>query len=329
MDRGDRILASEGATLSVGSAVITGASGQDGRLMAALLSARGYHVVGITGRAVAEDRPAGFDELIAIDYDDAGALAGLVAERRPDLLFNYAALSTGADFYASFPLVMRRNGDFVIALLEAIRTASPATRFFQASSSEMFGRVTVTPQDETTPCQPISPYGLAKFTAHRAVAIYRETYGLFACGGILYNHDSPLRRPDYVLAKIAKAVAEIKAGVREGIELGRLDVYRDWGDAREYAEAIFRIVSADTPSDYVIATGRISCLADVCADAFAYVGLDAADYIKTDPSLIRPIETAQLCGDPSKIERELGWRAVNGPREVMRAMIDANLARLG
>lgn len=315
--------------MSVSLALITGASGQDGRLMASLLSARGYHAVGITGRAVAEDRHADFGELIALDYDDASALAELVAERQPELLFNYAALSTGADFYGSFPVIMRRNADFVIQLLEAVRTASPKTRFFQASSSEMFGRVTITPQNETTPCHPISPYGLAKFSAHRAVAIYRETYGLFACGGILYNHDSPLRRSDYVLAKIAKAVAEIKAGLSTGIELGRLDVYRDWGDAREYADAIYKIVSADMPSDYVIATGRVSCLADLCVDAFAYVGLNAADYIKTNPSLIRPIETAQLCGDPSKIERELGWRAVNGPREVMRDMIDANLARLG
>lgn len=193
----------------------------------------------------------------------------------------------------------------------------------------MFGKVDETPQSETTPCHPISPYGLAKFAAHRAVAIYRETYGIFACSGILYNHDSPLRRPDYVLAKIAKAIAEIKAGLREGIELGRLDVYRDWGDAREYAEAVFRMITADTPSDYVIATGRISCLADLCVSAFAYVGLEADAYIKTDPTLIRAIETTQLRGAPSKIERELGWRAVNGPEQVIRDMIDANLAKLG
>lgn len=316
--------------MSGGTAVIAGASGQDGRLMAALLAARGYCVTGVTGRAGAsEDESGDFERVTVIDYDDPDALADLIREEQPDLLFNYAALSTGADFYASFPLVMRRNCDFVIAMLEAVRTGSPGTRFFQASSSEMFGKVTITPQTEQTPCQPISPYGLAKFAAHRAVAIYRETYGIFACSGILYNHDSPLRRPDYVLAKIAKAIAEIKVGQRDGIELGRLDVYRDWGDAREYADAILRMINADTPADYVVATGCINCLADVCATAFAYAGLDAAKFIKTDSSLIRPIETAQLCGDPSKIERELGWRAVNGPHEVMRDMIDANLARLG
>lgn len=324
------VLSGEGAQLSGGTAVIAGASGQDGRLMAALLAARGYRVTGVTGRAgVTKDETGDFQRVAVIDYDDPDALANLIRDEQPDLLFNYAALSTGADFYASFPLVMHRNCDFVIAMLEAVRIGSPGTRFFQASSSEMFGKVTTNPQTEQTPCQPISPYGLAKFAAHRAVAIYRETYGIFACSGILYNHDSPLRRPDYVLAKIAKAIAEIKVGQREGIELGRLDVYRDWGDAREYADAILRMISADTPADYVVATGRINCLADVCAAAFAYAGLDAAKLIKTDPSLIRPIETAQLCGDPSKIERELGWRAVNGPHEVMRDMIDANLARLG
>ncbi len=296
--------------------------------MAKLLSRRGFRVVGVTGRSVGDGGGDGFSEIIEIDYADVGALSAIVADVRPDFLFNYAALSTGADFFAAFPLVMQRNSDFVIALLEAIRAASPATRFFQASSSEMFGRVEITPQTETTPCQPISPYGLAKFTAHRAVAIYRESYGLFACSGILYNHDSPLRRPDYVLAKIAKAVAEIKAGLRSELELGRIDVYRDWGDAREYAEAIYRMISANDPADYVIATGRTTCLADVCANAFAYVGLKADDYIRTDPSLIRPVETAQLCGDPSKIERDLGWRAMNGPHEVMRDMIDANLAKL-
>lgn len=296
--------------------------------MAALLSRRGYRVVGVTGRPVEDGQTDGFSEIIEIDYADAGTMTAIVGDIRPDFLLNYAALSTGADFFAAFPLVMQRNCDFVITLLEAIRVNSPATRFFQASSSEMFGRVEITPQIETTPCQPISPYGLAKFAAHRAVAIYRESYQLFACSGILYNHDSPLRRPDYVLAKIAKAIAEIKVGLRSELELGRLDVYRDWGDAREYADAIYRIISASDPSDYVIATGRTTCLTDVCTEAFAYVGLDAADYIRTDPSLIRRVETAQLCGNPSKIERDLGWRATNGPREVMRDMIDANLAQL-
>jgi len=297
--------------------------------MAALLSARGYRVAGVTGRvADPADATSDFHELLTIDYDEPKVLASLIRDRQPELLFNYAALSTGADFYASFPLVMRRNCDFVIELLEAVRAESPGTRFFQASSSEMFGKVDEAPQSETTPCRPISPYGLAKFSAHRAVAIYRETYGIFACSGILYNHDSPLRRPDYVLAKIAKAIAEIKVGVRDEIELGRLDVYRDWGDAREYAEAIFRIICADKPSDYVVATGRINSLADVCVNAFAYVGLSADAYVKTDPTLIRPIETTQLCGAPTKIERDLGWRAINGPDQVMRDMIDANLARM-
>jgi GDPmannose 4,6-dehydratase len=220
------------------------------------------------------------------------------------------------------------TGVGVINMLEAFRTAAPTARFYQASSSEMFGRANVSPQDETTPFYPRSPYAVAKLFGHWATVNYRESFGLHASSGILFNHESPLRGIEFVTRKVTDAVARIKCGLVRELPLGDVDVKRDWGHARDFVEAMWLMLQQDQPDDYVIATGRTTTVRDMCKIAFDYAGLNMDDHVKIDPALYRPAEVELLQGDPAKARAKLGWETTLSLEEVIREMVDADLARV-
>jgi len=314
-------------------AVITGISGQDGQLMAQALVAKGYQVVGLTGRRDATTQwtanlREGSLEILSFDYDCERAIWSVIQNHHPELFFNFAAMSTGLGFFSNPLQIYRRNASFVAEILEGIRLHSPNTRFFQASSSEIFGNVTETPQDENTPLRPISPYGAAKAYAHMLVALYRDAFGIHCSAGILYNHESHLRRLDYVLPKICYHAAAIKAGICSKLELGALDTARDWGSAKEYVEAMIMMVENEQATDYVLATGKLTTVREACDYAFDFVGLNASDYIMVNPNFIRPIESKQLLGDPSKATKRLGWTAAKTVRTVVEEMVEYHARRI-
>jgi GDPmannose 4,6-dehydratase len=321
------------------TALVTGITGQDGSYLAELLLDKGYEVHGLVRRASSfnTDRIDGIyqdphdeDRRLFLhhgDLADATGLVNLVREIRPDEVYHLAAQS---HVKVSFEMP-EYTGDTTalgtIRLLEAIRVAALDTRFYQASSSELYGS-TPPPQDETTPFHPRSPYSVAKLYGFWAVVNYREAYGLHATNGILFNHESPRRGETFVTRKITRAVARIKAGLQEALWLGNLDAVRDWGYAPEFVEGMWRMLQTDAPDDYVLATGHAMTVRDFCTAAFDRVGLDAERYVRHDPRYERPAEVDALIGDASKAERELGWKAQTYGRALVEVMVDADVAAL-
>lgn len=302
--------------------------------MARLLRRHDIEVVGLTSRmdgvALAAGEFAG-DRGVTVelfDYGVAGAFEAIVSRVSPQLIFNFAAHATGQGMFDD-PLDMSRlNGQFVIDILEAIRHIDPTIRFGQASSAEMYGHVAETPQSEQTPFRPKSPYGAAKVYAHHMIGVYRAAYGLHCSSAILYNHESPRRSTAFVTRKIARGAAAISLGLEGELMLGALETTRDWGYAPEYVEAMYRMAEAPVADDYVVATGRLWSIRDVCDICFSLVGLDYRDYVRIDERLKRSIETLSVLGDPSRIKRNLGWEARTDLRGILREMVTNDIALL-
>lgn len=310
--------------------LITGIGGQDGSYAAELCLARGDHVVG-TSRDPARFAGAlpgslrGRVELQRWDMASLDATTALLAAAAPDEIYNFAAAASGSSMYAD-PLAMAAvNGLAVTQLLEAMREVCPAARLCQASSSELFGAAAVSPQSETTPFRPRSPYGAAKLYAHSMIDIYRRHYGLFACSAILFNHESPRRGTAFVTRKITRAAAVISLGLEPSLQLGNLDVTRDWGFAGDAVAAMAAMLAAGTPDDYVVATGVSRSVRSLCEVAFAHVGLDYRDFVREDAGSFRPAESMPLVGDARHAREALGWVPAVGFDELVAMMVDADL----
>jgi GDPmannose 4,6-dehydratase len=317
------------------TAIVTGISGQDGFYMARRLRREGIPVVGLTSRAakISAVKQEFYDDpgivIEAFDYSKPGEFEALVKRVGPRLIFNFAAYATGQGMFDD-PLAMARlNGYFVSDILEAIRRVDQSIAFCQASSAEMFGNVFETPQSETTPFRPISPYGAAKAYAHHMIGVYRDAYGMNCRAAILYNHESPRRGTAFVTRKVARAAAAISLGLESQLTLGTLDIERDWGYAPEYVDAMYLMATAPSPRDYVLATGRLSSIREVCAICFGLVGLDYHDYVRLDEGLRRPVETLHVLGDARRIREDLGWEAHTSLVTILKEMVDNDLASLG
>jgi len=314
------------------TALITGITGQDGSYLAELLLEKGYRVVGIVRRSSTTpyERIAHLVdrvELLSADLLDQTSLVDAIGETQPDEIYNLAAQSFVATSWTQPVLTGEFTALGVTRLLEAAKRAAPEAKFYQASSSEMFGQVQETPQRETTPFYPRSPYGVAKVYGHWITVNYRESFGMFAVSGILFNHESPRRGLEFVTRKVTDAVARIKLGRAHEVRLGNLGAHRDWGFAGDYVEAMWRMLQQDEPDDYVIGTGEKWSVQQLCEEAFAYAGLDWRDFVKTDSKFTRPAEVELLVADYSKAKRVLGWQpAVRFP-QLVRMMVDADLAR--
>jgi GDPmannose 4,6-dehydratase len=314
-------------------ALITGITGQDGSYLAEVLLDKGYDVHGMVRRASTEnfERIQHLTERISLvqaDLLDQSSLVEALEESRPDEVYNLGAQSFVPTSWRQPVLTAEFTAVGVTRLLEAIRRVNPDIRFYQASSSEMFGKVREVPQTETTPFYPRSPYGVAKAYGHFITVNYRESYGLFAVSGILFNHESPRRGLEFVTRKISDGVARIKLGLADDLRLGNLDAKRDWGFAGDYVEAMWRMLQADEPEDYVIATGEEHSVQEFAAIAFAHAGLDPKQYVKTDPEFLRPAEVDHLVGDASKARGQLGWEPRVSFKELAEMMVDADLERL-
>lgn len=321
-------------------ALITGITGQDGSYLAELLLSKGYEVHGIirrastfnTGRldAIYEDPHVSRHQLILHygDLGDASALARLIGKIQPDEIYNLAAQSHVRVSFDGPEYTTDITATGAVRLLEAIRETGIKTRFYQASSSEMFGKVQAIPQTETTPFYPRSPYGCAKVYAYWITVNYRESYDLFACNGILFNHESPRRGETFVTRKITRAVAHIKAGLQEKLYLGNLDAKRDWGYAKEYVEAMWLMLQQDKPDDYVIATNETHSVREFLEAAFGHVGLNWKKYVELDPRYCRPTEVDLLIGDYSKAQRSLGWQPKTKFADLVKLMVDADVELL-
>jgi GDPmannose 4,6-dehydratase len=314
-------------------ALVTGVTGQDGSYLAELLLEKGYEVFGMTRRASTEniERIAHLTDRIALiqgDLLDPHSLVAALREAEPHEVYNLAAQSFVPTSWNQPVLTAEFTAVGVTRVLEAIRTVDPAIRVYQASSSEMFGKVREVPQNERTPFYPRSPYGVAKVYGHYITVNYRESYGLFAVSGILFNHESPRRGLEFVTRKITDGVARIKLGLADKLELGNLDAKRDWGYAGDYVEAMWLMLQADEPEDYVIATGEEHSVRECVEIAFARVGLDPEQSVTTDPRYLRPAEVDHLVGDSSKARAQLGWEPRVSFSELIEMMVDADLARL-
>jgi GDPmannose 4,6-dehydratase len=316
------------------TAVITGVTGQDGSYLAELLLAKGYEVVGVV-RRTSHDSYERIGHLldrlhiVPADLLDQHSLTTVVRDAAPHEVYNLAAQSFVPTSWSQPVLTGEFTALGVTRLLEAVRLAHPEARFYQASSSEMFGKAVETPQRETTPFYPRSPYGVAKVYGHWITVNYRESYGLYAVSGILFNHESPRRGLEFVTRKVTHGVARIVTGKATTLRLGNLDAGRDWGFAGDYVEAMWHMLQQPTPEDYVIGTGETHTVRELCEIAFAHVGLDWTQYVTVDAQFVRPAEVDVLCADPSKARRQLGWRPRVGFAELVRMMVDADLARLG
>ena len=316
------------------TAVITGVTGQDGSYLAELLLAKGYEVVGVV-RRTSHDSYERIGHLldrlhiVPADLLDQHSLTAVVRDAAPHEVYNLAAQSFVPTSWSQPVLTGEFTALGVTRLLEAVRLAHPEARFYQASSSEMFGKAVETPQRETTPFYPRSPYGVAKVYGHWITVNYRESYGLYAVNGILFNHESPRRGLEFVTRKVTHGVARIVKGKATTLRLGNLDAGRDWGFAGDYVEAMWRMLQQPTPEDYVIGTGETHTVRELCEIAFAHVGLDWTQYVTVDAQFVRPAEVDVLCADPSKARRRLDWRPQVGFAALVRMMVDADLARLG
>ena len=315
------------------TAVITGVTGQDGSYLAELLLDKGYEVIGVV-RRTSHDSYERIGHLldrvhvVAADLLDQHSLTMVIRDAKPDEVYNLAAQSFVPTSWNQPVLTGEFTALGVTRLLEAIRLAHPQARFYQASSSEMFGKAVETPQRESTPFYPRSPYGVAKVYGHWITVNYRESYGMYAVSGILFNHESPRRGLEFVTRKVSDAVARIKLGKASELRLGNLDSGRDWGFAGDYVEAMWRMLQQAEPKDYVVGTGEMHTVRDLCATAFGHVGLDWNKYVKVDERFVRPAEVDVLLADASRARRELGWEARVTFEQLVKMMVDADLERL-
>jgi len=313
-------------------ALITGITGQDGSYLAEFLLGKGYEVFGLVRRSSSKnfERIAHIlprIQLVQGDLLDQSSLMRALGESRPAEIYNLAAQSFVPTSFDEPVHTAEVTGLGVTRLLEAMRHVAPKARFYQASTSEMFGHAQETPQRESTPFHPRSPYGVAKVYAHWITVNMRESYGLYATSGILFNHESPRRGTEFVTRKITRAAARIRLGKERELVLGNLEARRDWGHAADYVEAMWRMLQQREPRDYVIATGEMHGVREVCELAFAHAGLAWNDHVRTDPAFHRPAEVHLLCGDASRARAELGWRPRIDFAALIREMVDADLAR--
>jgi GDPmannose 4,6-dehydratase len=311
-------------------ALITGITGQDGSYLADLLLEKGYEVHGMVRRASTEtfQRLQHIRDEIVLhtgDLLDQRSLGDVLRSCQPHEIYNLAAMSFVAASWSQPVLTAEFTALGVTRMLEAMREVNADARFYQASSSEMFGKVREVPQNERTPFYPRSPYGVAKVYGHHITVNYRESYDLFACSGISFNHESPRRGLEFVTRKVSHAAAAIKLGLADELLLGNLDAERDWGYAKDYVEAMWLMLQRDEPGDYVIATGQAHSVRELMEVAFAHVGLDPERYVGTDPRFLRPAEVEHLVGDYSKAREELGWEPRTGFEELVRLMVDSDL----
>lgn len=311
-------------------ALITGITGQDGSYLAEFLLSKGYEVYGIVRRSSTEpfERIAHIQDrlnLIQADLTDQVSVIEAVEESNPHEIYNLAAQSFVPTSWKQPILTGDVTALGVTRVLEAIRVVNPSIKFYQASSSEMFGKACETPQRETTPFHPRSPYGVAKVYGHMITVNYRESYGIFACSGILFNHESPRRGLEFVTRKISYGVARIVHGLQNELLLGNLDAKRDWGFAGDYVEAMWLMLQQDEPDDYVIASEETHSVREFCEIAFAHVGLNWEKYVRTDPRFYRPAEVNLLLGDCSKAKAKLGWRKKHTFEQLVHMMVDADL----
>lgn len=314
-------------------ALITGVTGQDGSYLADLLLEKGYDVTGMVRRASTEtfERVSHIKErinLVQADLLDELSLIKLMEEVQPDEIYNLAAMSFVPTSWNQPILTGEFTAIGVTRVLEAVRRVCPKARFYQASSSEMFGKVLETPQTEKTPFYPRSPYGVSKVYGHYITVNYRESYNLFAVSGILFNHESPRRGREFVTRKVTDAVARIKLGVQKVLRLGNQDAKRDWGYAGDYVKAMWLMLQQDEPDDYVISTGIAHSVKDLVDTAFSRVGLDPSDFVVTDPRFIRPAEVEHLLGDCTKAQEHLGWEPEVSFKELVEMMVDSDMERV-
>jgi len=313
-----------------GCALITGITGQDGSYLAEWLLEKGYEVHGLVRRSSTEsfERIAHLRDRVRLhqaDLLDQSSLVNPLREIAPAEVYNLAAQSFVPTSWVQPSLTGEFTAIGVVRMLDAIRFVDPGIRFYQASSSEMFGKARETPQNEATPFHPRSPYAVAKVYGHWITVNYRESYGMYAASGILFNHESPRRGREFVTRKISETAARIKLGLASELRIGNLDARRDWGYAREYVDAIWRMLQGGEPRDYVIGTGVQHSVRSCVEIAFRRVGLDPADFVRVDPALIRPAEVDTLLADPAKAREELGWAARTSFAELIELMVDADL----
>ena len=318
------------------TALITGITGQDGAYLARLLLAKEYRVVGLTPRRGSDTmwrlRELGVLDRIEIAYGDVtdmGSVLGILARYEPDEVYNLAAQSFVGASWDQPVHTADVNAIGTVNMLEGLRQSRSSARFYQASTSEMFGKAQAQLQSEATPFYPRSPYGVAKLYAHWITVNYRESFGMHASSGILFNHESPLRGIEFVTRKVSDGVAKIKLGLADRLVLGNLDAERDWGFAADYVDAMWRMLQQPTPADYVIATGVTTTIREMVRLAFSHAGLDWERHVATDPALLRPAEVDMLRGDASKAHAALGWRASTSLAQLMGMMVDADIARQG
>ena len=315
------------------TALITGVTGQDGSYLAEFLLAKGYRVVGVV-RRTSHDSYERIGHLldrltiVAADLLDQHSLTNVVRDVQPDEIYNLAAQSFVPTSWAQPVLTGEITALGVTRLLEAVRLSHPKAKLYQASSSEMFGKVDRSPQDEATPFHPRSPYGVAKAYGHFITVNYRESYGMYAVSGILFNHESPRRGLEFVTRRISDGVARIKLGLARELRLGNLDAKRDWGFAGDYVEAMWRMLQQPAPDDYVVGTGATHSVKEFATLAFRHVGLDWQEYVRVDPTLVRPAEVDLLQANPAKAGRALGWKPTVSFADLVRMMVEADLRRL-
>lgn len=318
------------------TALITGITGQDGAYLAELLLNKGYAVFGLLARRATAttwrlEELGVLDRVTLLEGDlaDMASLIAAVSESKADEIYNLGAQSFVGTSWRQPLLTAQVTGVGAVALLEAIRIVDRDIRFYQASTSELFGKVAESPQRETTPFHPRSPYGVSKLFAHWSTINYRESYNMYCCSGILFNHESPLRGLEFVTRKISDGVARIKAGKQKKLKLGNLDARRDWGYAGDYVEAMWAMLQQDDPEDFVVATGRTTSVGDFCEMAFSVAGLDWKKYVEIDPAYLRPAEVELLCGDAGHARRKLGWEPKVTLERLVEMMVTRDLERHG
>lgn len=310
--------------------ICTGVTGQVGSYLAELLLEKDYKVYGLKRRNSTNNLERikyiiNDVEIIEGDILDSGTIYNAVQTIKPNEFYNLAAQSHVGFSFKNPQYTFDSNATSVVTMLEAIRLFSPGTHFYQASTSELFGNCNLSPQNENTPFSPESPYAVAKLAAHKMVEVYRKSYNLFACSGICFNHTGPRRGEDFVTQKIAKAVAKISCGKQDKIELGNIEAKRDWGYAKDYVKAMWMMLQNEVPKDYVIATGETHSVKEFLELAFKCVGLNYKDYLKINPEFCRPNDVQSLCGDWSKILRELGWKPETSFQELVKLMVNSAL----
>jgi GDPmannose 4,6-dehydratase len=318
------------------NALITGITGQDGAYLAKLLLGKGYRIFGLHARRSTDTlwrlRHHGIESEVSLidgDLTDLSAVIRVMEKSAAEEVYNLGAQSFVGSSWDQPVLTANVTGVGALNVLEAVRIVNPKARFYQASTSEMFGLIQETMQSETTPFYPRSPYGVAKLYAHWMTVNYRESFGLHASSGILFNHESPLRGIEFVTRKVTDAVARIKQGKQKELRLGNIDAKRDWGFAGDYVEAMWLMLQQDTPDDFVIATGLTTTVRDMCRIAFNHVGLKYEDHVVIDPKFYRPAEVDVLLGNPAKAKAKLGWVAQTNLESLITMMVDADMARVG